>query len=56
MNWCSLPRALTEWAYRAAPHDEEVCGLMKRVYLERAQKETSIMAKGIFLASANEIQ
>jgi alkyl sulfatase BDS1-like metallo-beta-lactamase superfamily hydrolase len=50
-----LATHLAEWAYRAAPHDEEVCGLMKRVYLERAQKETSIMAKGIFLAAANEI-
>ena len=51
-----LATHLAEWAYRAAPHDKEVGRLMKRVYQERAQKETSIMAKGIFLAAANEIE
>lgn len=50
-----LATHLAEWAYLAAPHEEEVGRLMRRVYLERAQKETSIMAKGIFLSAASEI-
>lgn len=50
-----LATHLAEWAFWAAPNDEEACRLMKRVYQERAQKETSIMAKGIFLSAANEI-
>ena len=51
-----LATHLAEWAYRAAPSDKEVVRLIKRVYLERAERETSIMTKGIFLAASNEVE
>jgi alkyl sulfatase BDS1-like metallo-beta-lactamase superfamily hydrolase len=51
-----LATHFAEWAYRAAPKDRKVALLMKRVYQERAEQETSIMAKGVYLAAANEIE
>jgi len=46
---------LAEWALAAAPDDTEVRELVKRVYQERAQRETAVMAKGIYRAAADEV-
>ena len=49
-----LATHLAEWACKAAPRDEPIRGLLKRVYQERSKKESSLMAKGIFLSAAEE--
>lgn len=45
---------LAELAGRAAPLDEKVCELRSEVYRARVGEETSLMAKSIFRAAADE--
>jgi glyoxylase-like metal-dependent hydrolase (beta-lactamase superfamily II) len=47
---------LIELAAQAAPADEGVHGLRASVYTERRQRETSLMAKGVYGAAARESQ
>ncbi len=51
-----LATHLAEWAYLAAPDDPAARISAQRVYKERTEVETSQMARGIFAASAVEIQ
>jgi alkyl sulfatase BDS1-like metallo-beta-lactamase superfamily hydrolase len=43
---------LIELAHCAAPNDVEIAALRSRIYLGRAERETSLMAKGVFSAAA----
>jgi len=43
---------LVELAWLAAPEDAQVLALRERIYSERAERETSLMAKGVFRAAA----
>lgn len=43
---------LAELAARAAPHDKAIREIRARVYRERASRETSLMARGVFLDAA----
>lgn len=45
---------LVEWAGRAAPGDAEIRALRAAVYQRRAESETSLMAKGIYRAAAED--
>jgi alkyl sulfatase BDS1-like metallo-beta-lactamase superfamily hydrolase len=45
---------LAEWAGRAAPEDEGVRSRRAEIYRLRAERETSLMAKGVFEAAANK--
>lgn len=45
---------LVELAADAAPHDEEVFRVRRKVYTRREREATSLMAKGIYAAAAQE--
>jgi len=45
---------LAEWAARANPTDEAIAKARARIYERRADKETSLMAKGIFTTAAKK--
>lgn len=45
---------LIELAVKAAPEDQAAHAIRARIYKERAQQETSLMAKGIYNAAARE--
>ncbi|MEE8581384.1 MAG: alkyl sulfatase dimerization domain-containing protein, partial [Myxococcota bacterium] len=45
---------LAEFAWQADPEDSRVREIRAAVYRERAARETSLMAKGIFNAAARE--
>ena len=45
---------LAEWAGRAAPEDEGVRSRRAEIYRLRAERETSLMAKGVFEDAANK--
>jgi alkyl sulfatase BDS1-like metallo-beta-lactamase superfamily hydrolase len=45
---------LVEFAHQADPDDAEVAATRRRLYLRRADAETSFMAKSIFRAAADE--
>jgi hypothetical protein len=50
----ALACQLAEWAWLAAPDDEEVKKVRRQVYNRRADNETSLMARSIFMAAAEE--
>ena len=50
----SLACELIELAWRADPEDPEVAALRTEIYRNRAESETSLMAKGIFQAAARD--
>jgi len=43
---------LIELAHLAAPEDAEIASLRSRIYVTRAEGETSLMAKGVYSAAA----
>ena len=45
---------LAEWAVQAAPSDREAQGIRAAIYRERAKRETSLMAQGVYNAAARE--
>jgi alkyl sulfatase BDS1-like metallo-beta-lactamase superfamily hydrolase len=45
---------LAEWAATAAPDDEDVRAVRRRVYEERRRAEPSLMSKGIYAAAARD--
>ena len=49
-----LASHLVEFAAQAAPEDARVHGVRAAVYAERARRETSLMAQGIYGAAARE--
>ncbi len=50
----ALACQLAEWAHQAAPDDGDAQALRRQVYQQRAEAETSLMARSIFTAAANE--
>ncbi len=46
---------LAEWTCLAGADNAAAQDLAKRVYLERSRRETSVMARGVYSAAANEI-
>ena len=53
-NKDSLACELIELAWRADPEDAEIAALRTEIYRNRAESETSLMAKGIFQAAARD--
>jgi len=49
-----LASQLAEWAWQAAPDDEEVRAARAAVYSRRAKGETSLMARSIFQGAAED--
>jgi alkyl sulfatase BDS1-like metallo-beta-lactamase superfamily hydrolase len=47
---------LADWAYLAAPDDQDIRNVVYNVYVERAKSEPSTMAMGIFLSVASEMK
>jgi alkyl sulfatase BDS1-like metallo-beta-lactamase superfamily hydrolase len=51
-----LAAQLAEWATQADPHDGSAHAARAEIYRQRRQAESSLMAKGIFRAAADESQ
>ena len=50
----ALACQLVEWAHLAAPDDDVVKKARAKIYAARAEKERSLMARGIFAAAAKD--
>jgi hypothetical protein len=50
----ALACQLIEWAWQAAPKDAAVNAARVEIYKQRAGRETSLMARSIFLGAARE--
>jgi len=50
----ALACQLIEWAARAAPDDVSLREARRKIYERRAERETSLMAKGIFRSAASD--
>ena len=50
----ALACELVEWAWQADPQDTAIARIRSEIYRDRAETETSLMAKGIFQAAARD--